>query len=173
MQSILTNPTSKVSPNTVHLQPSNYTLQPLVAVGDILLPPVHLCLLLLIISCQLPNSHPSHSHILCTCAITNQPKKKKKTTTVLWLPQEKYRLRSMATGMTRLHLPSHFLAVFLILWQLVATIVTSKAAWLRLRPHTRAESSWLREGKKNSNMQRRAQKCMHMDAHAHVTLLDV
>lgn len=39
MQSILTNPTSKVSPDIVHLQASNYTSQPLVAVGDILLPP--------------------------------------------------------------------------------------------------------------------------------------
>lgn len=75
MQSILTNPTSKVSPDIVHLQASNYTSQPLVAVGDILLPPVHLCLLLLIISCQPPNSHPSHSHILSTCAIAKEKNK--------------------------------------------------------------------------------------------------
>lgn len=168
MQSILTNATSKVSPNIVHLQVSNYTSQPLVAVGDILLPPVHLCLFLLIISCQPPNSHPSHSHILSTCAIAKE--KKKKTSTILWLLQVKCRLRSMATCLTRLHLPS----VFFILWQLVATIVTSKTAWLRLCPHTRAESSWLAESqRKNSYMRRWAQKRIHMDAQAHVTQSDV
>lgn len=172
MQSILTNPTSKVSPNIVHLQASNYTSQPFVAVGDILLPPVHLCLLLLIISCQPPNSHPSHSHILSTCAIAKE--KKKLNSTILWLLQVKCRLRSMATCLTRLHLHSRFLAVFFILWQLVATIVTSKTAWLRLCPHTRAESSWLAESeRKNSYMRRRAQKCTHMDAQAHVTQSNV
>lgn len=128
-----------------------------------------------------PLSPPSH-HLLSTPKLSPLPfsrslylcyrqrKKNNKNSTILWLLQVKCRLRSMATCLTRLHLPSRFLAVFFILWQLAATIVTSKTAWLRLCPHTRAESSWLTESEReNSYMRRRAQKCIHMDAQAHVT----